>query len=496
MRKEPRVALCGKAIFNFQERLRSGAVSNISLNGMFISTEDAPRSNALIDLNLTLLPISDSLNVMAKVNRVQDDGFAAEFLSIDSSSVPSMWSLIRGRLKTADSCPYCGSKLPDSGIPPECPGCQYPLRFEDPQYFEKRDAVEKKKNLISFVNQLSGNQVGAVQSLVKKYLMNKGMENGDPGQGSYSEEMIGNSEKMKSVFSTLRKVATADVPVLLIGETGTGKEMAARSIHEISLRSQGPFIPINCGAIPRDLLESELFGHERGAFTGADKQVKGRIEYAASGTLFLDEVGELPLNLQVKLLRFLEDFKVERVGGRDSITVDLRVIAATNRDLEKDIVEGRFREDLYYRLNVITVRMPSLKERGDDTLVMAEAFLRKYAQKTEKNIHGFTREAVNSIRAHQWPGNVRELINRIRRAVVMAETKWITPDNLELKVGKSYQEGLREATKRFEGDLIRAAIDRCGGKITEASRTLRISRSDMYYLLKKHDIAHYRNAKA
>lgn len=491
MRKEPRVPLQSKVIFSIEDKLASGLIGNLSLNGAFVQADICPPKDSLIDLSLTLPSLSESLDIMAKVNRIATDGFAAEFVGIDSTTVPYVWSLVQSRLKSLGECPYCGEKM-GSQAPSHCPRCEYPLQFNDPYYFEKRDSAETKMTLMSFINDLSETQVGAVHGMLKKYFMTNGNSNGDGDVEvdpvTYQDEMIGTSQKMNAVFRVLKKVATVDVPVLLIGETGTGKEMAARAIHQRSLRADGPFIPINCGAIPKDLLESELFGHEKGAFTGADKQVKGRIEYAQGGTLFLDEVGELPLNLQVKLLRFLEDFKVERVGGRDSIGVDLRVIAATNRDLEKEIAEGRFREDLYYRLNVITVRMPALRERGDDVLVMAEIFLRKYSNKAERKINGFTREGLAALKGHQWPGNVRELVNRIRRAVVMAEHRWITPENLELKPGKGCQEGLREATKRFESDLIKETIHQCGGRITEASRMLKISRSDMYYLLKKHGI--------
>ncbi len=484
MRSEPRVPFRCKISFLIHDKLKSGVIANLSLNGALINSEDCPPKDSLIDLTLTLPSLSHSIDVVAKVNRVKDDGFAAEFVSIEPANIPYVWSLIQSRLGSGDSCSYCGGLLGDK-IPLDCPHCGYPLNFDDPSYFEKRDAAVRKKDLLNFISDLPDSHVNAVYGLIKKHVV----ENNSYGEAEdEDEEMIGTCDKMKAVFHLIRKLATVDVPVLIIGETGTGKEIAARAIHERSCRRNSPFIPINCGAIPKDLLESELFGHEKGAFTGADKQVKGRIEYAAGGTLFLDEVGELPLSVQVKLLRFLQDYKIERVGGRNSIEVDLRVIAATNRDLEKVISEGRFREDLYYRLDVVTLRMPSLRERGDDIVIMAEAFLRQYAQKVEKRIRGFTREALATLKAHHWPGNVRELINRIRRGVVMAEQCWITPENLELKTRQSYQEGLRETTNRFQCELIKETIYRYGGKITEAAKALKVSRSEMYYLLKKHKI--------
>ena len=251
---------------------------------------------------------------------------------------------------------------------------------------------------------------------------------GNQAQGRDSQEMIGTCNAMRHLFKLIRKVAATDVPVLVTGASGTGKEMVARAIHQRSHRSKGPFVAVNCGAIPRELLESELFGHEKGSFTGAYRSVGGTVERAQGGTLFLDEIGELPLELQVKLLRFLQEYTFERVGGRKSITVDLRVISATNKDLGELIEQNLFREDLYYRLDVIDISLPPLKDRGEDALIMANIFLKKHAATLGKEIQGFTPEAVTAIQTHAWPGNIRELGNRIRRAVVMADGVTITPE--------------------------------------------------------------------
>jgi two-component system NtrC family response regulator len=303
------------------------------------------------------------------------------------------------------------------------------------------------------------------------------------------EGMLGTSPRMQEVFAAIRKVATVDAPVLVLGESGTGKELAAHAIHRLSPRAQGPFVPINCGAIPEALLESELFGHEKGSFTGAHAQRRGRIETAHGGTLFLDEIGELPTALQVKLLRFLQDHKVERIGGRAAISVDVRVLTATNADLSKLMSQGRFREDLYYRIGVVTLSLPALRDREDDVVQIAETFARRYASESGRKLTGFSRDAVVAMRAHAWPGNVRELENRTRRAAVMAEGAKITAADLELGKGAhAARQGLRELRAGLERETIRAALKRNRGNISQTASELGISRPTLYGLLQKFGI--------
>jgi len=300
--------------------------------------------------------------------------------------------------------------------------------------------------------------------------------------------MLGNSPQISEVHEKIRKVAGTEVPVLIVGESGTGKELAARAIHEISRRKEGPFIAINCGAIPENLLESELFGHEKGSFTGAHMQRNGRFEMARGGTLFLDEIGDLPLPLQVKLLRFLQDQQIERVGGRHPIHVDTRIVAATNRDLGESIRKEDFREDLYYRLSVVTIKMPPLRERGGDVLLLATSFLNSYAAATQKRKLSFTTSAVRSMESYHWPGNIRELENRVKRAVIMAERPRIQPGDLELHgAGKGLRSGktLKEARAELERELILMTMERHNGNLTRVARDLDISRPALYDLLKK-----------
>ena len=300
------------------------------------------------------------------------------------------------------------------------------------------------------------------------------------------EGMLGSGTRMQSVFNAIRKVATTDAPVLILGESGTGKEMTARAIHERSNRREGPFVAINCSAIPEALIESELFGHEKGAFTGAHATRKGRIEMAAGGTLFLDELGEIPLLLQVKLLRFLQDQRIERVGGRQEIVVDTRIVAATNADLKKGMASGTFREDLFYRLAVVQINLPPLREREDDVLVLAQDFLRQFSGESGKDGLAFAPDAIRAIRQHDWPGNVRELQNRVRRAVIMGG-KRITAEDLELVAGRGAAVGStqREARENLERDMIRAALRKHGGKMSATATELGISRPTLYELIEK-----------
>jgi two-component system NtrC family response regulator len=310
------------------------------------------------------------------------------------------------------------------------------------------------------------------------------------GEGAF-EGMLGTSPKMQEVFATVRKVATTEVPVLITGESGTGKELVALAIHRLSTRKNGPFVVINCGAIPETLLESELFGHEKGSFTGAHVQRKGRIELADKGTLFLDEIGELSLPLQVKILRFLQEQTIERVGGREQLRVDARVIAATNRDLKLAMAEGKFREDLFFRLGVVSVALPSLKERNGDALLMANVFLMRYTKENKKKITGFSTQAAAAIEGYNWPGNVRELENRVKRAVIMAEGRKVSPTDLELEVPKGRFDGLslREAREALEREIILRVLAKHNDNITRAADELGISRPTLYELMEKLGIA-------
>jgi two-component system, NtrC family, response regulator len=308
-------------------------------------------------------------------------------------------------------------------------------------------------------------------------------------QGDAFEGMLGSSPSMRTVFDSIRKVATTNVPVLILGESGTGKEMAARAIHQRGARRDGPFVAINCSAIPETLLESELFGHEKGSFTGAHVQRKGRIETANGGTLFLDEIGEIPLPLQVKLLRFLQEQCIERVGGRQEIAIDARVIAATNADLKKNMAAGTFREDLYYRLAVVQIVMPPLRDREGDVRLLAQSFLQRFAVEAKKAGMAFDRDAVRAMNNHTWPGNVRELENCVRRAVIMAEGKRLTVQDLELSSAAANFATLKDAREAAEREMVQRTLRKHSGKIAPAAIELGVSRPTLYELMEKLGIA-------
>ena len=311
------------------------------------------------------------------------------------------------------------------------------------------------------------------------------------GGESPLEGVITGSREMLKVCRTVEKVAPSDATVLVLGESGTGKELIARSVHSLGGRSDGRFVAINCAAIPENLLESELFGYEKGAFTGAAKQTPGKIEMAHGGTLFLDEVGDMPMALQAKLLRFLQERVIERVGGRQEIPVDVRVICATHKDLPQLAREGEFREDLYYRISEIAIRIPALREREGDTLLLARVFLEKYSQQMGKQQHRFSKDALAAIEAYPWPGNVRELENRVKRSVIMAEHKQISASDLELGgagTDDTRTFNLREIREQAERQAIVRAMSHVGGKISQASELLGVSRPTMYDLIKKYNL--------
>ncbi|WP_407874107.1 PEP-CTERM-box response regulator transcription factor [Qipengyuania nanhaisediminis] len=303
--------------------------------------------------------------------------------------------------------------------------------------------------------------------------------------------LITGAPEMVKVARTIERVASTNVSVMLLGASGTGKELLARGLHEASNRADRPFVAINCAAIPENLLESELFGHEKGAFTGAVKTTEGKIESAHGGTLFLDEVGDIPLPLQVKLLRFLQERTIERIGGRKQIAVDTRIVCATHQDLEAMIGEGTFREDLFYRLAEIVIRIPTLAERHGDAVLLAKAFLKRFAKEMNPSVTGFAPDALSAIDAHDWPGNVRELENRVKRAVIMADGKLVNAGDLDF-VDEAEEPSdvlnLKAAREAADRRVIRHALARSEGNISSSAKLLGISRPTLYDLLKQYDL--------
>lgn len=322
------------------------------------------------------------------------------------------------------------------------------------------------------------------------------------------EQCIGRSAAMQKVHDTVGRVAGIDVDVLILGETGTGKELVARSVHELSQRAQGPFVPIDCGAIPENLLESELFGYERGAFTGADRPRQGLLESANGGTFFLDEIGDLPPVLQAKLLRVLQERRLRRVGGNAEVDIDIRIVAATARDLDRMVQTQQFREDLYYRINVVRIDLPPLRDRGDDLGLLAESFTERFSREIGRSIPALSPEAWGLLRRHHWPGNVRELQNVIRRAITLTDNDVITPDDLPVALlaavdhtetgqPRGYFELRDEFLARFEREYLGNLLKRHSGNVQAAAGEASLPRGTMYRLLKRHHIdpADYRGSR-
>lgn len=304
------------------------------------------------------------------------------------------------------------------------------------------------------------------------------------------EGVIACSPQMQSVCKAIEKVAPSDATVLLLGESGTGKELCARALHKLGNHGDGRFIAINCAAIPDTLLESELFGYEKGAFTGANKQTKGKIEHADGGTLFLDEMGDLPLALQAKMLRFLQERVIERVGGHEPIPVNVRVVCATHQNLREKIEQGEFREDLFYRISEIPLEIPPLRDREGDIIVLARFFFDKFNEEHGRRLRGFSKDALSAMESYSWPGNVRELQNRIKRAVIMADGKQLSSADLELSNTPSERMNfnLRDLREKVERQAIMRALSHVDGKVAPAAELLGVSRPTLYDLIKKLNI--------
>ena len=304
------------------------------------------------------------------------------------------------------------------------------------------------------------------------------------------EGVIAASPEMHEVCRMVERLAPTDMTVLLLGESGSGKEVFAHALHKLSHRANKPFVAVNAAAIPENLLESELFGHEKGAFTGAVKQVKGKFEMAQGGTFFLDEIGDMPMALQPKLLRLLQERVIERVGGRQEIPIDVRVICATHQHVDKLIEEGRFRQDLFFRVNEMIIDIPPVRERTGDALVLARAFMEKFAKQMKRNLMGFSEAAITAIEAYDWPGNVRELENRIKRAVVMADGTLIDVKDLQLDPGEDSRKmkTLREVRERAEREAICFALTEVGGNVSKAADLLEVTRPTLYSLLNKFNL--------
>jgi transcriptional regulator with PAS, ATPase and Fis domain len=368
-------------------------------------------------------------------------------------------------------------------LPSICKICGWRLDFHLPDYSEYYEKTYGQKKLYSKLDHLGPDQIWRLINFIDAELLK------EVGSERF-QQFVGVSDTIKEVFSKIRKVSTTDLPVLILGESGTGKELTALAIHERSTRKDEVFVPINCAAIPETLLEAELFGYERGAFTGAYHSKVGKCEQADGGTLFLDEIGELSPGLQAKLLRFLENQIVERIGAQSGKKVNVRVVTATNCNLNSAMAEGRFRKDLYYRLNGFTINLPPVRERGEDKIVLAKYFLKRFSMEMGVS-KVFGEDTIKAILGYEWPGNVREMINKIRRAIVMSNDDFIKPQDLEIEIGGAAEEKedtLKEIRGEIEKQKIKEVLTICSNNISNAARMLGISRPNLYYLKKKYKL--------
>jgi transcriptional regulator with PAS, ATPase and Fis domain len=459
-----------------------GMFTNLGMSGAFLIPDKkltGDNSNVLLKYNITEY---GDFEHSGRIIRKDRTGYALKFYDLDIAAKVKRWKYIADNLTGINECPYCGEKY--NTLPEVCNTCGWGLTFNSPEYFAYYEKQSLLKKLYSEANSLTTDYLKRLINYMEVEILKTG------GSEKF-QEFVGTSNVMLEVFSKIRKVAPTDLSVLIIGESGTGKELTALAIHERSLRKDKPFIAINCAAIPEGLLEAELFGYERGAFTGAYTSKKGKFECADGGTIFLDEIGDMPLSLQSKLLRFLQDRVIERLGGVNGKKVDVRLIAATNYNLNDAIAKGRFRNDLCYRLNAFAINLPPVRERGEDRVILAKHFLNKISMETGLS-KTFTGEAIEAVRVYNWPGNVREMINKIRRAFVMADANSISPQDLDLAaqqtIDASENTGLRNAIEKIAMQNIKETLNACGNNMSQAARILDISRQSLYNYKKKYSI--------
>jgi transcriptional regulator with PAS, ATPase and Fis domain len=453
-------------------------IKELSLGGAVIERHSAERGE-LLPLKLNL-PDFGEIELVGEMVRQYCGGSAVKLYWTDASILFSLWKHIQGHLlEGQETCPYCG--ITDDCQDAICRECGLSLSFGDETYLNNH---LKRTFLNRFKEHLEKFEPEHLQRLIHfttRELLKI--------RGTFPEaEFVGTSPEMLQVFSMIRKVAPTDMNVLILGESGTGKELTAKAIHERSERKNRPFVAINCAAIPEGLLEAELFGYEKGAFTGAQAARKGKFEVADQGSLFLDEIGDLSPSLQAKLLRFLEDRMIERLGGKGSRQVDVRIIAATNCNLDSLMEQGRFRNDLFFRLNAFAIKLPSLRERGDDKVVLAQYFFHRFTRDAGSSLTGFSAEALDAIGNYHWPGNVREMINKIRRAMVMAPGPMIHPADLELEIAPAEKATLRSQVSQNQRDLLLKALEEHGYVISRAAKALEVSRPSIYAMVKKYGI--------
>jgi transcriptional regulator with GAF, ATPase, and Fis domain len=427
------------------------------------------------------LPGVGEMELLGKIVRRSRGGTAIRLFCSDKGAMQALWDHIRKRMEPSDVCPYCDH--PDPSMEGCCVKCNMYLNFRNENYLERHIENTFAQRLHIRLSRLNLEHIQKIIQFVDSKFLK--IQHRSP-----DKEFIGTCPAMLAVFSMIRKVAPTEMNVLVLGDSGTGKELTAKALHEMSARKDGPFVAVNCAAIPENLLEAELFGYEKGAFTGAYAAKKGKFESADKGTLFLDEIGDLSPNLQAKLLRFLEDRIIERVGSSSSRKIDVRILSATNSDLRKSMEEGKFRPDLYYRLNSFTIKLPPLRDRDEDKVLLARHFLARIAE-NENGPRDFSSEALEAIRLHSWPGNIRELENRVRRGFLMATGDFIDPECMELDDRNVLLHIPNSKSREFKSqkEIVVEVLEQNDYVVARAARDLKISRPSMYALMKKYGIS-------
>ncbi|ABQ25356.1 sigma 54-interacting transcriptional regulator [Geotalea uraniireducens] len=485
-RLSPRIIATVPATLDTPSSKIEMVITDLGLNGAYLRAHSPfPGKKLGVDT-----PVLLQYNLFGKglfehrgnIIRKDNAGYAVNFPGLDFATKRKLWEFIVDNLSDVHECPFCGESY--ITMPTTCKRCGWELNFNPPEYF---NYYEKNCTIKKLHERLSGLDIEQLQKIVNFIDIDIAKVMGS----EEIQEFVGTGNAMLEVFANIRKVAPTDLTVLVLGESGTGKELTAQAIHDRSTRKDKPFVAINCAAIPDNLLEAELFGYEKGAFTGAHISKKGKFEFADNGTIFLDEIGDMPPNLQAKLLRFLQDKIVERIGTVGGKKVNVRLIAATNRDLDAAIAEGKFRSDLYYRLDEFTINLPPVRERGEDTVILAKYFLNKFSREVGLT-KTFTKDAADAIRNYDWPGNVREIINKVRRAIVMAGGKTVTPVDLLLDVAKmdvgAENNQLSDALAQIERAKIKEVLKGCSHNLSNAARMLGISRPTLYRRMKIYGI--------
>ncbi|MBU5612464.1 sigma-54 interaction domain-containing protein [Geomonas azotofigens] len=471
--------LSGRAVyFSGKRRVEEAVVVNeLSLSSAMVSGM-GPISEEGCTLNINLPPHT-RVELPAHPLRSSHKSTVFRLYFPEKQAYDAIWSFLRKQTPVNGSCPYCGGELQNDRT--LCGACRTPLDVMDSGYLERHLHATFLARLESRLSRCDGGLLLRLLTTVDQSIIGA-----SPGCGN--DEFVGTAPALREVFATIRKAACTDMNILILGESGTGKELTAQAIHERSQRRDQLMVVVNCAAIPEQLLESELFGYEKGAFTGAYARKAGRFELADRGTIFLDEIGELPAPLQAKLLRFLEDHTVERVGGKRGTHVDVRIIAATNCNLAAMVDQGTFRRDLYYRLNTISITLPPLRERGDDIILLAKYFFQRFGAMEQSGLQGFSPAALAAISAYDWPGNVRELINKVRRALVMASGKAIEPEDLELARVAPFVRNKQPYALADSREQIIDVLEQTGYCVTRAARVLGVSRPTLYASMRRHGI--------